>query len=116
MGPAAPQVEHEDAGVAALIGAQKWPAVRDMVALVGISPQRFEEGAAGASGVGVGAWGLGAQHVRAGARGWFSRSGGDHTSVCSCVVYVLCSLHALCTRAEPLCSGPHNLAWCQPHA
>eukprot|EP00198_Chlamydomonas_reinhardtii_P003616 XP_001692952.1 guanylate cyclase [Chlamydomonas reinhardtii] len=44
------KVEHEDAGVAALIGAQKWPAVRDMVALVGISPQRFEEGAAGSRG------------------------------------------------------------------
>ncbi|KAG2443321.1 hypothetical protein HYH02_009387 [Chlamydomonas schloesseri] len=44
------KVEHENPNVAALIGAQKWPAVRDMVALVGIAPQRFEEGGAGGRG------------------------------------------------------------------
>ncbi|GLC40170.1 hypothetical protein PLESTM_001009700 [Pleodorina starrii] len=41
------KVEHTDPHVADLIQAQKWPAVRDMVALMGLGPERFEEAAPG---------------------------------------------------------------------
>lgn len=39
-----PQVEHSDPGLADLILRQKWPAVRDMVRLLGLGPERFEPG------------------------------------------------------------------------
>ncbi|GLI65804.1 hypothetical protein VaNZ11_009427 [Volvox africanus] len=41
------KVEHTDPRVAELIYCQKWPAVRDMVALLGICPERFDERAQG---------------------------------------------------------------------
>ncbi|PNH11180.1 Tubulin polyglutamylase TTLL5 [Tetrabaena socialis] len=43
------KVEHSDPATAALILSQKWPATRDMVALLGLGAERFDLAAAGRS-------------------------------------------------------------------
>ena len=37
------QVEHEDPALERLILDQKWPVIRDMVQMLGICPERYEE-------------------------------------------------------------------------